>query len=347
MEKNNLQFTFPTLKDVAKYADVSPITVSRVFNPKWKGKVRQSTVDKVLDAAKELGYNPNGIARSLNSQKTNVIAVVMGVETGQFYKDVLLRLIDKIQASGRQALVFVADPAIGMKKVVQQVNQYRVDAIIVTSPATKANIMNYFTNSKIPLIVFNRKVMNSNASAVWSNTIKAVNRIADLLVDNGYKNIGFISGKAESERNESFIKKLKEYNVTPIHNIEGDYTYKSGYELAIQMINSNKVPDVIFCSCDNMALGAMDAVKLRFGLDVPKDIGIIGFDDNCVASLQSYDLTTMRQPLDAMIDYTIEIIEELLENPSKQILKEFDMELVIRSTVNLKNNNKSIGTVRI
>ncbi|MTI65078.1 MAG: LacI family transcriptional regulator [Firmicutes bacterium] len=335
MKKNNIQSTFPTLKDVAKCADVSPITVSRVFNPKWEGKVKQSTVDKVLNAAKELGYNPNGIARSLNSQKTNIIAVVMGVETGHFYKQILLKLINKIQASGRQALVFIADPTIGMEKVVDQVNQYRVDSIIVTAPATKSSIMNYFTNSKIPLIIFNREIINSNASAVWTNTLKAVNNVADFLVNNGYKNIGFISGKLESKRNKSFIQKLEEYNMKPIYIIEGEYTYESGYKIAIKMLTANKKPDVIFCGGDNMAMGVMDAVRLKFGLNVPNDIAVVGFDDNPVSSLQSYDLTTVKQPIDEMIDCTIDIIEELLENPNKQILREFDTELIIRSTVKI------------
>lgn len=337
MKKQGSKSAFATLIDVAKNADVSPITVSRVYNPKWKGKVRQSTVDKVLNAAKELGYNPNGVARSLNSQRTNIIAVVVGVKTGYFYDEVLNKLIHKIQASGRQALIFVADLAIGMEKVVAQVNQYRVDAIIVTSPATKSNIMNYFTNSKIPLILFNREVMNSNASAVWGDSIKAVHEIAEFLVNNKYKNIGYIAGKNEGERNESFIKKLDEYNIKPIHIIEGTYTYKSGYEIAMKMIASNKVPDVIFCCGDNMALGAMDAARLRFGLNVPNDISIIGFDDNSAASLEAYDLTTMRQPVDDMVHETIEIIEELLQNPERQILRRFDMELIVRSTAKSLN----------
>ncbi|GAA0178778.1 LacI family DNA-binding transcriptional regulator [Clostridium sediminicola] len=341
MKKDGTKSVFPTLIDVAKSADVSPITVSRVYNPKWEGKVRQSTVDKVLKAAKEIGYNPNGVARSLNSQRTNIIAVVMGMETGYFYAEVLNKLIHKIQESGRQALVFVADLAIGMEKVVAQVNQYRVDAIIVTSPATKSNIMNYFTNSKIPLILFNREVMNSNASAVWSDSIKAVNEIADFIFDNGFKHIGYIAGKNENERNESFITKLKNHSIEPVYVIEGDFTYKSGYKLATKMISSKKRPDIIFCCGDNMAMGAMDAARGKFGLDVPNDISIIGFDDNSAASLEAYDLTTMRQSVDDLVNATIEVIEELLENPEKQILRRYDMELIIRSSVKVLTNGNS------
>ncbi|WP_461206262.1 LacI family DNA-binding transcriptional regulator [Clostridium sp. DL1XJH146] len=335
MKNEGVKSIFPTLIDVAKCADVSPITVSRVYNPKWEGKVKQATVDKVHKAAKELGYNPNRIARSLNSHRTDIIAVVMGMETGYFYGEVLNELIAKIQESGRQALIFVADITIGMEKVVDQVNQYRVDAIIVTAPALKSNIMNYFTNSKIPIIIFNREVENSNASAVWSDSIKAVYEVAEFLVENKYEKIGYIAGKHEEERNESFIKKLAEYNIKPIHVIEGGYDYKSGYEIATKMIASNNVPDVIFSCGDIMAMGAMDAARLRYGLNVPNDISIIGFDDTSAASLGAYDLTTMKQPLHKMVEATIEVIDELLENPEKQVIRRLEMELVIRSSTKI------------
>ncbi|GAA0182939.1 LacI family DNA-binding transcriptional regulator [Clostridium sediminicola] len=326
---------FATLSDVAKLANVSTITASRVYNPKWKGKVRETTVEKVHKAAKELGYNPNGIARSLISQKTNIIAVVIGPNIGFFYERVLTKLIFKIQATGRQALIFVADPSVGMEAVVAQVHHYRVDAIIVTSPATRSNIMNYFTNSKIPIILFNRAISNTNASAVWSDTIKAVDEVADFLVLNGHKFIGCVSGEKKAERNEAFIEKLKEYNKKPVYIYEGDYSYESGYKAAIQMLTASNPPDAIFCAGDDMAMGVLDAARIEMGLNIPEDLSVIGFDDNPVAKKPAYDLTTVRQPVHEMIDATIEIIEELLENPEKQILKKIKMELVIRSTVKI------------
>lgn len=339
MKSNNIKFVFPTLKDVAKRAGVSPITVSRVYNPRWSGKVSQTAIDKVYEAAKELGYNANGVARSLNMQMTNIIAVVIGAVTGNFYNEVMHKLVSKIQASGRQALVFVADPTFGMDNIVAAVNYYRVDAIIITSSATKSNIMNYFTNSKIPLILFNREVMNSNASAVWGNSSKATIEIADFLVNNGHRQIGFILGTYETERDESFVKKLEELKMAPVCIYKGEYTYNTGYDAARKILTAPNIPDVVFCSDDNMAMGVMDAARYEFGLKIPQNLSVIGFDDNPTARLKSYDLTTMRQPVDSMIDGTIEIIEELLKNPGKQILKKYDMELIVRSSVKTLNKD--------
>ncbi|SHH79052.1 LacI family DNA-binding transcriptional regulator [Clostridium grantii] len=326
---------FATISDVAKIAKVSPVTVSRVYNPKWKGKIKQSTIDKVLEAANQLCYTPNGVARSLTSHKTNIIAVVVGPDSGYFYDSVLKKLMDKIQLSGRQPLIFVTAPTISIKEIVAQVQMYRVDAIIVTSPATKDNIADYFTGIKIPLILFNRTVTNSNASAVWGDNVKAAEDVADLLVKNKHKKIAYISAATKGERNEAFVNRLSEYHMKPILIEEGDYTYETGYEIAMKMLKSTTPPDAIFCSGDNMAMGALDAARLSMGLKVPKDLSIVGFDNNPVAQMKAYELTTVSYPLDSMIQAIIDIVEKLLINPDSQILKEFKLELIIGKTVKI------------
>lgn len=191
-KKNEIKY--PTLKDVAELAGVSPITVSRVFNDKWSGKVKEETVRKVSESARKLGYSPNQLARSLNGERTNIIAVVTGLKTGIFYDEVLHKLTTRIQQCGMQALVFVADPEYGVEKIVEQVNRFRVDAIIVTGPALKSKIMNFFTNTKRPIILFNRHIEQSSASAVWSDGVKGMADLVDFLTDKAYKKIAFISG---------------------------------------------------------------------------------------------------------------------------------------------------------
>lgn len=95
MTDNKNEIKYPTLKDVAELAGVSPITVSRVFNQKWSGKVKEETVTKVSEAARKLGYSPNQLARSLNGERTNIIAVVTGEKTGIFYDELLHKLTTK------------------------------------------------------------------------------------------------------------------------------------------------------------------------------------------------------------------------------------------------------------
>jgi len=329
---------YPTLKDVAERAGVSPITVSRVFNEKWQGKVKEDTVNKVLDAAKYLGYSPNRIARSLNSDKTNIIAVVIGEQTGVYYNAISHQIVKGIQNSGRQALVFVADHSYGMKKIVRQVNEYRVDGIIVTSPATKTQVMNFLYDSKIPILLFNRKLQHSSASAVWCESTAGMEKLVGFLVDNDLKTLSFIKGFGEKERNNAFIEKAKEKGIKIQEILDGDYTYESGYQKAVKILSNGPRPDVIVSGDDNMALGVIDAARLEFNLGIPEDISVIGFDDNELASLKSYDLTTIRQPVEEMLDFMFEMLEDLMDDPSKQILRSYEAELVIRGSVKLKSN---------
>ena len=336
MADNKNEIKYPTLKDVAELSGVSPITVSRVFNEKWEGRVKEETVHKVLTAARKLDYSPNQIARSLNGERTNIIAVVTGLRTGIFYDELLHNLTTKIQKNGKQALIFVADPSYGIERIVEQVNQFRVDAIIVTSPALKSEIMNFFSNTKRPIVLFNRYIEQSTASAVWSDGVFAMKKLVYFLLENGYKDIAFLTGPsegiAELERDATFITALANGGIPPIKVINGDYTYKSGYNAAFEFFKGLKKPDVIVCSGDNMAFGVMDALKNKLGLHVPEDVSVIGYDDNPVAKLDAYDLTTIKQPFDIMIDATIDTVNKLLEDPKKQILLSFDTELIIRGS---------------
>ncbi len=333
---NNNEIKYPTLKDVAELAGVSPITVSRVFNDKWSGRVKEETVQKVSEASRKLGYSPNQLARSLNGERTNIIAVVTGKKTGIFYDDLLHKLTTKIQKDGKQALVFVADPSYGIEKIVEQVNQFRVDAIIVTSPALKSEIMNFFTNTKRPIILFNRYIEQSTASAVWSDGILGMNRLARYLVDNNYKKIAFLTGPPEGstelERDMAFVTGLTNLGCPPMKVLSGDYTYESGCEAALAFFKEETKPDVIVCSGDNMAFGVLDTVKDKLGLRVPQDISVVGYDDNPVAKLASYDLTTVKQPFDKMVDATIEVVNALLEEPGQQKLLSFDTQLIMRGS---------------
>lgn len=341
MTDNKNEIKYPTLKDVAELAGVSPITVSRVFNQKWSGKVKEETVTKVSEAARKLGYSPNQLARSLNGERTNIIAVVTGEKTGIFYDELLHKLTTKIQKTGQQALVFVADPAYGIERIVEQVNQFRVDAIIVTSPALKSDIMNFFINTKRPIVLFNRYIEQSTASAVWSDGVMGMKILIDFLKENAYKDVVFVTGPTdghnELERDMAFIREMTNEGMPLMKVLDGDYTYESGYDLTIKLFNEGMKPEIIVCSGDNMAFGAMDALRMELGLRVPEDVSVVGFDDNPVAKLRSYDLTTIHQPFDKMIDATIEVVDRLLEDPGNQQLLAFDTHLVLRNSTKNKN----------
>lgn len=326
----------PTVRDVAELSLLSPATVSRVFDHKWEGKIKESTREKVIEAARNLGYTPNAIARSLLTSRTNIVAVVVGVQVGYFYSDVFFKLLQRIQDSGKQVLVFSADPDKGVESIISQVHQYRIDAMVIMANATSTYIENYFVEYGTPVILFDRVSHADGISYVGSDNVFGARMAADFLLENNLRSIAYISGdKNRSQalgRSECFIKQVKDRGGQIVEQIDGDFTYQCGYQSMQQLIKNEQL-NAVFCADDTMAMGAMDAARAR-GLRVPADISIMGFDNNSAAGLLAYDLTTISHQLDLLLDTLVELLESVMANPHTEHIL-LPMELKVRSSVKM------------
>lgn len=329
-----------TSSEVARLAGVSQSSVSRVFNPKWDNKIKPETRKKILDVAQKLGYNPNAIARSLLVQETKIIGIVIPEIRSTVLPHYLNSFISKLQKTGRQTFVFTVEPGRLADDAIVQMLKYRVDGIIVISSMLSSEIADQCFKNNTPVILFNRYIPNINVSSVRYDYSRIGSIIADFLVDTGHKNIAYISGKdsalVDFTREKSFTDRLKERGITEWLTETGDYLYESGCRAAERLLTRQNPPDAIFCTSDTMALGVMDVARYKLGLSIPKDVSVIGVDDVDDASRMSYSLTTIRSPREKMINATIQLLEEQLEEiSSKPISKVFEMELVIRNSVRI------------
>jgi DNA-binding LacI/PurR family transcriptional regulator len=328
-----------TSMDVAKLAGVSQSSVSRVLNADSSREVKDKTREKVLAAAKELGYKPNIIARSMISRKTDIIGVVIGNPVGPFYSKIMMNLMTKIQEQGKQCLMFTVEAGEDIDKILQRVLQYQVDGIIITAAALSPEMANLCIQNETPIVLFNRFVADLNISSVYCDNIEAGRIVAKFLWEKGYKNIAYIGyekdAASEVERKIGFYGKLREYGIYNVPGERADYTYESGYKAAIRLLKQDNPPEAIFCSSDLIAMGAMDAARLEMGLKVPEDVSIIGFDNIPMAGWPSYNLTTVHQPVEELGAETMEILSELIKNPEKgPITRMLRMELVERGSTN-------------
>lgn len=302
--------------DVAKLAGVSQSTVSRVFSS--TGKVSPEKRDKILKVAKEIGYKPNAIARSLISSKTNIIGIVMANSSSPFYSCILKNFTNKLQKMGKQVLLFNVSINNGIDEILTSLYQYRVDGLVVTSALVTSEIVDECLQNEIPIVLFNRYVPGAFASAVCCNNVEAGREIANYLLDKGYKKFAYISGNGNTSTNIDRIKgfkdRLYERGIYDLILEYGDYSYKSGREAAMRLMSSEVKPDSIFCANDDMAIGAMDMIRYDLNYNIPKDISIIGFDDIPASQYPSYMLTTYRQPIEKMVNATVELLEKRLEN---------------------------------
>lgn len=336
MARINIEEQRITAKDVARLAGVSQPTVSRVFSS--TNKVTPDTREKVLAAVQELGYKPNAIARSLTSQRTNIVGIV-----AQLNKDFTLSTLDlisrKLQREGKQVLLFNVDTDQELDDVISNVLQYQVDGLIITVTTFTSKLVEDCARQGTKILLFNRHMMGVNINSVSSDNVEVGRMVANYLLDTGHKRLAFIGGRdivsSSNDRLKGFRDRIQERGVADLIVVYGgEYYYETGRKTARQLLLRQDRPDAIFCAGDVLALGAMDAARYDMGLTIPDDVSIIGHDDVAIASWPSYSLTTVRQPFLEMVDTGLEMLLNSIENrDSEPELKLFQGQLIKRSSV--------------
>ena len=315
--------------DVARAAGVSQSVVSRAFDP--NGKVAADTRVHVLEVAKRLGYQPNAYARSLVMQKASIVGIIVGNLENPFYPSVLMHFSEALRRQGRQVLLFSTKDEEEVSGALLQALQYRVEAVIVTSVTLTSSVTQVLEKSQVPIFLFNRTLEGVSLPSVSCDNVAGGRLVAETFLQAGHERFAFIGGTPNTstnrDRRRGFLGRLQEVGA-PCTSVERTYRYDWGYEAVCQLSKDKleELPDAIFCANDIVALGALDALRLE-GVRVPEEVAVIGFDDVAEARRPAYSLTTVRQPVEAMIEATLGLLEE--PTPETQLLRG---ELVERSS---------------
>ncbi|MEF9917894.1 MAG: LacI family DNA-binding transcriptional regulator [Eubacterium sp.] len=305
--------------EVAKHAGVSQATVSRAFNPDFK--MQDKTREKVLTAAKELNYTPDAIARSMSSNRTNIIAVIMKNPTNPFYAKILTSFSGAFQKYNKQILFFNLEDEKNSDAVMQQVLQYRVDAILLTASPISFDWVESCAQLDIPVLLFNRYANNQNVTAICCDNVEAGRNCANYLVDKGYNHFAYIGSIGDAstsiDRQKGYTDRLRERGFPDCGIYKCGFSYESGQQIMRQILTDDPHRcNAIFCANDLIAAGCMDVARYEYQMEIPKDLAIVGFDNIDLADYPSYNLTTFIQPLEDMIEKTV----KLIMNPSKSDL---------------------------
>ncbi len=320
--------------DVARLAGVSQSAVSRAFTEGASISEKKKTV--ILEAAGKLNYRPNVIARSLVQNSTKIIGLVMTRFMSPFYTTVLGDFTRHIQERGYSTLLLNIDNDKEVEGVLSTALQYQVDGLIITSAKLSSIMVDSCVRSKTPIVLFNRYSANNELSAVYCDGYDAGRRIADLLLPK-HRRFACIMGESTSstsrDRSTGYIDRLEEHGISDCLTIHADFSYDSGFEAARKILDREDRPDAIFCVSDLMALGAVDAARTVFGLEIPKDLSIVGFDNIPMANWPAYDLTTAAQPAPKMAEATVDMLLRAVENRSQDVVTlKMKTDMVIRST---------------
>jgi len=319
--------------DVAKKSGLSVVTVSRVLN--HSPSVRQKNREKVLQAMKDLDYHPNASARSLARGKTSII----GLELATLHDSVLDAIVSEInERLAEQGYFLALSISQGDEDAFKRsmFKEDRVDGVILLSPANADIYAMELKKQKIPFVILDSQQRDLSAPSVFVNNYKGGYDATKHLIELGHTEIAHIGGPSSflssRERERGFLQALGEAGLEAYCIEQGNFDIPSGYDIASGWIESGKLPTAIFAADDFMALGAMDAFK-NAGIRIPRDISVVGFDDQIYASEFRPGLTTARLPFENIGKYGVDILLKLIKDPSKRAVTfEFDPELIIRES---------------
>ncbi|MEM6513593.1 MAG: LacI family DNA-binding transcriptional regulator [Pseudomonadota bacterium] len=306
-----------TSYDVAALAGVSQSAVSRVFQD--GASASKAMRERVMAAADQLGYRPNAIARGLITQRSNMVAVVISKLTNLYYPEVLVQLTQRFSEQGVRVLLFALERESDTETVVEQMLQYRVDGIL-TAAMFSPEQLETIDNAHIPVVLYNRTASGHIVNSVRCDQEEGERWLVSELVGAGHLSFGVVEGPPDSvvsfERKTGALNELRRLGIDDITTVSGDFGYETGRECFAELVEKHgSPPDAVIAANDVMAIGCIDEAREAFGLDVPGDISIVGFDGVGPARYSAYALTTVRQPVQRMTQSAASMLLERIDNP--------------------------------
>ena len=326
-----------TLKDIAKIADVSHTTISRALND--SPFISDLTKIRIKKIAKNLHYVPNYNAKSLVLNRSYNIGLIFTtiseVTASRFFYETVSGVNSVIKESYNLVVIGIDD-----YKDFRRINKKRFDGIILMSKSNSDNsFIYYLLEKKIPLVVLNRDIDDKSIFNILASDKKGVYEAVMYLIENGHKEIAIIEGakgfNSTKERKDGFLDALieKKLPIKSEYIVEGNYTIESGYNSMKKLLCLNKIPSAVFCSNDDMAVGAIKAT-FEAGLNVPLDISIMGFDGMQLGDYLTPTLTTVRRPIIEISRKGAEKLLQVIDNNSVEAKKIYiNTELVLRESV--------------
>jgi LacI family transcriptional regulator len=302
-----------TAEDVARRAGVSPMTVSRVIN--GEKNVRAATREAVLAAVKELNYAPNLAAKSLASAEQPRLGLLYANPSAAYLSEFLVGMLDEIGSVGAQLTLVhcEAGNALAERAAVRKLLGGQISGLLLPPPLSDSPaVRQEAVAAGVPTVAVATGRFHGDFSCIRIDDHKAAYDMTKRILELGHRRIGFITGHpnqtSSAERLSGFDAALKDLGPHAKRYVaQGFFSYQSGLLAAEQLLSKKEGPTAIFASNDDMA-AAVVSVAHRRGLDVPRDITVVGFDDTAIATTLWPELTTVRQPIGEMAAAAVNLL---------------------------------------
>jgi LacI family transcriptional regulator len=331
-----------TIEVIAKKANVSQMTVSRVFS--GKSKVSEEKQKLIKKIASQMDYYPNLIARSLSARKAMTIGIFMPKTKNAFLdiyiSQILSGITDVVQNFDYRIMFFPFDYTLLQENLYTSVAKSNlIDGMILLKTRINDKGLDKLAKSDFPFVLVNHKKYSSKYNFVDSHNEEGAKLAIEYFYRLGHRNIAFVAGLMKEtnaiDRLKGYRETLKNLGLTYRKEwvVYGEFNKEKAYEKSKSLLQTKPLPTAIFCSDDYMAIGVMNRIKEE-GLIVPRDISIIGFDDIELSSYVKPPLTTVRQPIYEIGKKSAEMLLSLIDGKAKAPLYELlAVELVVRKSV--------------
>ncbi len=286
-----------TLKDVARLAGVSTVTVSNVLN--HRHNVSVLTRQRVNEAVQKTGYRVNLVARGLAGGRTNTLGILVPDLTTQYIGEIVRGVNDEIRRAGMEVLISTASDDVKERSQIDLLQEIS-DGLILILPHNTDYDVSLFEKNNIPMVMIDHRGSSIPLPAVDVDNYYGGRRATEYLISLNHTRIAFIQGRYEASSlrfkgyKEALLNAQLSFDESLVAN--GEFSQPGGFAAANQLLSSDNPPTAIFAANDLSAFGVMEAIKEK-GLRIPHDVSVIGFDDIPMASQVFPPLTTIRQPL--------------------------------------------------
>jgi LacI family transcriptional regulator, fructose operon transcriptional repressor len=309
-----------SIKDVAIIAGVSISTVSRVLSN--KPYVSDDVRERVLSAVQELDYRPNQVARSLRSQQSTSLGLIVSDVCNPFFTDVSRSVEDCAYEKGYSVFLCNSDEDEKKERFYLREMIDKNVAGVILSPTQKASENFISLALNLPVVVYDRSVKGMEVDTITIDNRDSATQLTNHLIENGYKRIAgiFCNVTTGIERRTGFEKAIAKAGFDAPQIIMTQPNIESGYNATKKLLGMAPRPDAIFTS-DNLVLaGAMKAIK-ELGFQIPNDIGLVGYDDVAWMTLVQPSITVIRQPTDQIARMAVDLLMQRIENPKRPPLQ--------------------------
>lgn len=330
----------PTLKDVARLAGVHPGTASRALNPDAQQGVSARTVEAVLKAAQQLGYSPDPIARSLRTQRSNIVGLLVPDLTNPLFPPIARGAEDALRERGYTTLIANTDNDENLERqLFKAMRGRRVDGFLIATARRHDPLIESASSQGVPLVQINRTTDSTRIPAVLGDDAGGVAAAVQHLVSLGHSRIGHLSGppafSTGYERMRAFLDTCRRMGLAvPAESVVecSAYSIEAGTEAMRVLLRQAPSLTAVVAGNDLIALGAVDALAAA-GLKVPDDVSVVGFNDMPFADRMQPPLTTIAVPQYHIGVEAARMLLERLQNPTappKRLL--LPSELVLRKS---------------